>query len=258
MELMRRCVVLAIAGCSFDAPASPVVDGAPEVVDVAVDTAPARLCAPDPALRMCFSFDGPLPATLPNEGTAAVDATLTDITQIVRSADSGAAQFGATSSVVLPMTPDISSILSIEVWFRVDTMPANGGRGGLVDSNVSPPNISLFFNRVDPGTTLRCGLGGQTEVFDATVVTGAWLYAACTCDGTNLVMYLDGIKLGERAGTCGSAGALVDDGLTIGSDNTGDPSAVGDRIAGAIDGIRLWSTGLTPTQVCERAGLAGC
>ena len=52
-------------------------------------------------------------------------------------------------------------------------------------------------------------------------------------------MNLDGVKLGERPGGCGSAGALVGDGLTIGSDNTGDPAAVADRLAGAIDGIRL-------------------
>lgn len=265
MGVVRWCVapIALAAGCGFTTAvtAQGSADGAPidELgIDAAPDPPPPAPCAPDPALRLCFSFDQPaLPAQLPNEGTADVEATLTDITRTV-APEGGAAQLAATSSIYLPMHADVSSILAIEVWFRIDTMPANTARSGLVDSNIVPPNISLFFYRQDPGHQLRCGLGGQTEVFDTTLATGRWHYAACTCDGANLAVYLDGTKLGERAGSCGSAGALVGDGLTIGSDNTGNGTSVADRLGGAIDGVRLWSVGLTGAQICERAGRTDC
>lgn len=253
-------LALSLAGCSFQVGAATEAaspDAPPP--DAVIDARIARLCDADPTLRLCFSFDGPsLPASLPNEGTAQVAATLTAVTRTERSPDSGAALFGATSSIHVPMHADVASILAIEIWFRIDTMPANTARAGLVDSNVIPPNISLFLYRQDPGHQLRCGLGGQTETFDAPLAIDQWSYAACTCDGTNLAVYLDGVLLGSRPGGCGSAGALVGDGLTIGSDNTGNPAAVGDRLAGAIDGVRLWSVGLTAAQVCERAGRTGC
>ncbi len=120
---------------------------------------------------------------------------------------------------------------------------------GLVDSNVVPPNISLFFYRQDPGHTLRCGIGSQTEVWTTTLTQATWHYAACTCEGGALKMYLDGTKIGEVAGNCGTAGALVADGLTIGSDNAGGNLTFPDRLAGAIDRVRLWAVPRTQAEV---------
>jgi len=54
----------------------------------------------------------------------------------------------------------------------------------------------------------------------------------------------------------GTSGRLLD-GFTIGSDNTGG-GGLGDRLAGAIDGLRLWTTALTAQEVCTRAGRTGC
>lgn len=257
--------LVVVTGCGFHADLAgrdpdAATDGAD---DAAMDAPPdgrlAQPCDADPDLRLCFSFDQPaFGTTLANQGTAVVDAALTDIERIDRSAGNGAARLGATSSIYVPMHADVSSILAIEVWFRADAMPANGGRMGLVDSNVIPPNISLFFYRQDPAHTLRCGIGNQTEIWAATLVTGSWHYAACTCDGTSLSMWLDGVNLGDRPGGCGSAGALVDDGLTIGSDNTGTVGSYADRLAGAIDALRLWSTARTPAQICAAAGLPSC
>jgi hypothetical protein len=251
---------LAACGFSIDGAATVSdarpVDGARDPVpDAAPDAPPPpAFCEPEPALRLCFSFDqDPLPAMLPNEGTAEVAARLTAVSR-VSSPQGGAAQLGSSSSIFVPMHDAVSGILSIEVWFRVDDMPAiNGGRMGLTDSNQSPPNISLFLYRRDPGHELRCGLGGQVEVWPTTLTEDTWHHVACVCDGGVLVLYLDGVSLGGKPGDCSSAGALVADGLTIGSDNLGGPSVFQEQLDGAIDGIRLWSAPRTASQVMDAA-----
>ena len=241
-------LLLALAGCGFEL--------TPPATELPPPDAPAPpFCPPDPELRLCFSFDQePLSALLASEGTATVTATLTSITRIARSPTRGAAQFGATSGIAMPMGTGVTGVLTSEVWFRADAMPAsNGGRMGLFDSNTSE-NISLFFYRADPAHQLRCGLGSQTEVFPATLATATWHYAACTCEGGAMTMYLDGVRVAPpRPGGC-SAGAFVGDGFTIGSDNSGGGGTVaGDRIAGAIDGVRLWAVARTAEQIAATA-----
>ena len=264
---MWSCVALAVlaAGCSFragvsgaplDAPGEASgdapVDGAGE------DAIAPTLCDADPDLELCFSFDqAPLPSPLPNEGTANVAAELTNITRIPSPAG-GAAQLAADSAIVLPTSSEITNILAIEVWLRIDAAPPNGGRSGLVDSNIIPPNISLFLYRQDPILELRCGLGEQLESMPATLPVDTWLYVACTCEAGSLIIYVDGLKLDERAGACGSGGAFVADGFTIGSDNTGNPDMVGERLSGAIDGVRLWSATRTAQQICATSGRPSC
>ena len=110
-----------------------------------------------------------------------------------------------------------------------------------MDSNVSPPNISLFFYRADPTHQLRCGLGGAVNVWDATLATSTWTHLVCTCVGGNQQMFVDGVKVGDTPGACSTGGGFVDpDGFTIGSNNNGGPTGVSDQLLGAIDGIRLW------------------
>lgn len=254
-------LLIAVAGCSFELRASAIPDVRPDALpdaatDAAIDAPPAAFCPPDPMLRGCFSFDQmPLPAVLANEGTATIAATLTGITRVARTATNGAAQLGATSSITLPQGSGIDGILAIEIWFRADSFPAfNGARVGLVDSNVIPPNISLFVYRADPGHTLRCGIGGGLEAWTTTLAAGTWYYAACTCESGNLAVYLNGTLVGSpRAGSCASAGALVSQGFTIGSDNSGNPNVIGERIDGAIDGVRLWSVARTANEIALTA-----
>jgi hypothetical protein len=243
-----RFWLLVLVGCAFrpGAPTSLAGSGdaagadAP-LLDVAADAAPP-FCEADPHLVMCFSFDqNPLPAMLANEGTAAVSAQVMNTTSIA-SPLGRAALLDATSEIYVAMGSGVTGVLSAEIWFRFDVVPANNGdRMGLYDSNVVPPNISLFFYRADPIYTLRCGMGGETEVWNAPQLQpGTWVHAACICDGTNLHMVVDGTDLGPIAGSCASGGAFVADGFTIGSNNNGGATGADAQLVGAIDGIRLW------------------
>lgn len=255
-------VLVVLCGCSFQHGTLGPADGHAMLdaeADADVDAPLPAFCPTDPHLRLCYSFDqDPLPAMLPNEGAAAVTASLTSVTRISRGIG-GAAQLDTTSIIHVPYTAEVTGIQAIEIWYRADVDPDNGERMGLVDSNVIPPNISLFHARVDPTHQLRCGIGASNTVWDVTLATGTWYYAACVCDAGMLKMYVDGTKVGETsAAGCTSGGALVDAGLTIGSNNNGGPTGVNDWLVGAIDGVRLWDVTLPAETVCATAGRTGC
>jgi len=244
--------VLALAGCGFQhgtATDDAAIPDAPDaIIDTMIDVPPPALCAADPRLRLCFSFDqDPLPTTLANEGAATVSATLTNVMRTTNGA-SGAALLDTTSTIYVPYSAEVTNIQALEVWFRADAAPlADGARIGILDSNVIPPNVSFFLYRVDPGYQLRCGLGGALFAFNAPVVLGTWHYAACVCNADTLQVFLDGTKLGERPGSqCQTGGAFVAAGMTIGQNNNGGPTGADEWLVGAIDGVRLWDVLVTP------------
>jgi len=198
-----------------------------------------------------------LPAALANEGSAAVSAKLSSVSQIA-SPYGNAVALDATSTIALPFNADVTGVLSIEIWFRIDSDVANGARSGLMDSNVLPPNISMFWNRTDPTHQLSCGIGNQAAAFPVTIAIGASTYAACTCSGGVVTLYIDGLLVATAGGDCGAGGAFVTDGLTIGANNTGVGQPVNDQLVGAIDGVRLWTQALSARDICITAGRAGC
>lgn len=248
---MRRALVLAaVGGCGFqhgqfvgDATAQEI----DAEVDGMVDAPPPAFCPPgDPHLQLCFSFDQvPLTPTLANEGAANVSAALTNVTRVpVGTGSGGAAQLGAASEIFVPYTAEVTGIRTIEIWYRFDSEPtADGARMGLVDSNVVPPNISLFFYRKDPTHQLRCGLGSATVTWDATLTPNTWLQLSCVCDAGHMKMFVDDMMVGDTVGDCDAGGAFVSpDGFVIGANNNGGAADVSEPLLGAIDGIRLWDT----------------
>jgi hypothetical protein len=255
-------LLLVPGGCGFRSPATSgdasSGDAAPDVPPDVVAVAPD--CSADPDLLLCFSFDAsPLPVTLPNEGKAAVSASLTDVFWTAHGAG-GAVALVATSEIFVPMSSDVTGVQAFELWFRFDADAADGGRSGLVDSNVAPPNISLFVNRTGPIHSLRCGLGADVAQWDvANLPIATWFHAACVCDAGTLTMYLDGHKIGDHpGGGCSSGGAFTADGFIIGANNNGGSANVNDRLLGDLDVIRLWSVPLSAQTVCEHAGRTDC
>jgi hypothetical protein len=243
---VRFAAVLALAGCQFHAHATGSPDAGDDAVpdaapDAAVDAPLPAFCPPDPHIRLCFSFDhDALAGSVPDEGAATQPATLTNVTWQA-TAQGGAAVLGADSSIVVAQDPDVTGILASEVWFRMDAdAPANFARESLFDSNLLPPNISMFVYRNDPHHDIHCGLGSQTESWTTDAITlNTWHAIACVCTDGHLSLYLDGANLGDRPGNCATGGAIIGDGFTIGGNNNGAGQQINDRLIGAIDGIRL-------------------
>ena len=253
---MRRTVLPALlcSACGFHAVAktgdassmrdATAVDAA---LDAPPDAAAPRYCTTDTHLRLCFDFDGPTyPAMLPDQGVATSSAQLTNVTRIA-SPNGGAAQLGATSEIYFPMDGAVTNILTSDITFRIDTDAASdGARESLFDSNLIPPNISMFVYRNDPHHDIHCGMGSQNESWTTDAITLAtWHRVLCTCANGNLSLYLDGIDLGDRPGNCATGGQITSQGFTIGSNNNGGPTGVNEFLLGAIDGIRLYDTAQT-------------
>jgi hypothetical protein len=247
--------VALIAGCTFDH-ASPIGQrDAADIIDAPIDgelDAPVvPFCPTDSHLRLCYSFDqDPLPGSLPNEGAANVSATLTNVTRGAHTGG-GAAEITVASTIYVPYTTEVAAIQTVEVSFRVDTAPlTNLARIGILDSNIIPPNISLFLYRVDPGYQLRCGLGSALYTYDAPGLSLAtWHRAVCTCNADTLQLFLDDAKIGETPTSgCSSGGGIVTAGMTIGSNNNGGPTGVDEWLIGAVDAVRLWDVAVPPPQ----------
>jgi hypothetical protein len=247
----------------LDGPSDASRDAPGDIAQVTPDARPIADCENDSSIVLCYSFDqNPLPAMIANEASVTANATVTNAMSIA-SPGKRAARVDATSEIYVPYTATVTGVMSMEVWFRVDTdASAGGGREGLFDSNVGAPNnMSLFFYNQSPSPhQLRCGLGSGVISLDApTFPTGQWLYAACTCDGGAIHIYLNGTSLGSSPQNCAAGGALSNpDGLTIGSNNNGGPTGIDAQLLGALDGIKMWSTVLSPTEICAHAGRTGC
>jgi hypothetical protein len=181
---------------------------------------------------------------MPNEGAANVSAQLTNVMR-AEHLGGGAAAITAASIIYVPATSEVSGIQTFEVSFRADVAPPNNfARVGILDSNIIPPNISLFLYRVDPGYQLRCGLGSALYTFDAPgLQLGTWYRAVCTCNADTLQLFVDDAKIGEVTNaSCSSGGSIAGAGVTIGSNNTGSATVVDEWLLGAVDNVRFWDT----------------
>ena len=248
--------LLASSACGFHSPHAGESEPDASADDAAPLDAPAvvpPLCAPDPDLLVCLSFDAdPLPAVLPNEGSATLAAALANVGRIARGTG-GAALLGTTSQMRIPPNSVAMGIAAVEVWMRVDADPPVGGRVGILDSEATGSPVDLFYYYGTTSRQLRVELG-QGVFLDVTLALGTWHYLAQVCASNTLTAYLDGAKLGERTGC--TPGIATTFGLQIGQNNTGTS---GDAwLVGAIDGVRLWTAPLSPAAICQTSGRTDC
>ncbi len=254
-RMLRATVLVVLSACRFDLPVTTgSLDASVDGIDSLVDgPAAIALCDPDPSLLVCFSFDAdPLPGSLANEGSAAIAATLTNVTRIARGS-SGAALLDATSQIRVPPNAETMGFATVEAWVRMDADPPVGQRVGIIDGDATSSMVSLFYYHPSPNRQLRFDLGQQLYL-DFTLDLGAWHYLAQVCENNTLSAFVDGVKVGERAGC--SPGTATTFGLQLGQNNTGTG---GDQnMVGAIDGVRMWTAPLSPAAICRTAGRTDC
>lgn len=251
-------LLLVLPACGFHSPAAGEPDGPGEPdasIDASADAPDALpLCATDPKLIVCFSFDAdPLPASLRNEGTANVAAALANVSRIARGTG-GAALFDTTSQMRVPSNSEVTGVVSVEAWVRVDADPPVAGRVGILDSEATSAPVDLFYYYGTTSRQIQFQIGGVASL-DVTLALGTWHYLAQVCASNTLTAYVDGVKVGEHTGC--APGIATSYGLQIGQNNT--KSSSGDQwLVGAIDGLRLWTAPLSPAAICQTAGRSGC
>jgi hypothetical protein len=205
---------------------------------------------------VCFSFDDGLAPTMANEGAVPLDASVTSASA-TPGQDYGAVKLDTTSRIFIAETADVTGIVALEAWFRLDVAPDTGQRMGLLDSE-GKPDMSMFYFRVDSLHLVRCQIGGQELYAPVTPAVDRWSYVTCVCANGGLQAYDNGKLVHEQAGSCAAAG-IGKGGVAIGQANKpGAGGDVGDWLVGAIDAIRMWDVPLSAQDICASAGRADC
>lgn len=221
---MRCVALLALVGCSF---------GAPRALPETSDTPALPFCG-QAGVVACYELEG-----TPTDGTANhLDGTMTNVT-FVTGKRGMALQSDATSAIDVADSAlfDVAA-LTIEAWIHPAQLPAAGQRMGILDADGQ-----YGFFLYESGR-LQCTAGGTSNQVEANVPANQWTHVACTYDGANRLIYVDGGLISETTGSAISTGGTT--GITIAGNN---PPGGGSRLVGMIDQVRLWSRALTDAEV---------
>ncbi len=244
------------AGCSFDpngiGSEAPVADAGSPAADALAPTADAApgppLCGPnDPDLIACFSFENPA-TPVDDESKYGNDGTALGVVSVAGPPGHGHAMGflpGSVASVPDDASLDCTTAITLELWVRPHTLPASGGRAGLLDNN---GQYGLF---LAPDGTVRCSMS-STVASGPIVAVDTWSHIACRYDGQTVRMYQDGVQR-AMVSTSVTLSTGSDDGMRLGMNS---PS--GDVLDGAIDDVRMWRVARTPEQICAAAGRTVC
>ena len=230
-----RCVALlafALVGCSFDLPKTSYPPA-----DTLADTPALPFCG-QAGVVACYEFEGTT-----TDGTANhLDGTMTNVT-FVTGKRGLALQSDATSAIDVADSAlfDIAA-LTIEAWIYPTQLPAAGQRMGILDAD---GQYSFFL--YDSGR-LQCVAGGSSNQVEANIPANQWTHVACTYDGANRLIYVNGGLISETTGGAISISGTT--GITIAGNN---PPGGGSRLVGMIDQVRLWSRALTNAEISTAA-----
>jgi hypothetical protein len=128
--------------------------------------------------------------------------------------------------------------LTIEMFIRINALPPDGGRAGLVDKN------SAFGFFLQPNGDLACSVGpnlrGQP---DGGLDGGRYTHVACVSGGGRSVLYARGVQLVEA--DSGSPSPSNEELAIAGNSPAGDP------FIGSIDGLRIYKRAKTAKEIAN-------
>ncbi len=192
-------------------------------------------------LVACYAFVDLASGVLVDDAAPGIDGSVSDV-GIEDGPVGEAAVFSADSEVSVPASSatDLPDAITIELFLRVDDIPG-GGRVGVVDRD-GQWSIFLFADG-----RLRCGASVFTHADVPNL--GEWMHLGCVVGDGWTRLYVDGALASE---------VEFGGGIATGS---GNPLAIGDNspgfdepLAGAISGLRIWSTTRTGDELCDGAG----
>ncbi len=249
-----RCTWLfvLVAACRFDHGAASVahdadVDGGEDGAIVEIDSLlpPSPFCdAAGDTLVACYEFentaqDGSGHNLHPT--TANVTFPSGKVGTALQLDANGAADVAENAML------DVSAV-TVEAWIRVTQLPAVGLRAGILDNNAQ---YGFFLH---DGGRIQCTVGNMTVAVDGIITTNTWTHVACTYDGTDSGLYVNGRMVATTTGgTPLSTGGTT--GISIGADN---PPGAGSRLVGQIDQLRIFNVARASSQICLAADADDC
>ena len=145
------------------------------------------------------------------------------------------------------------SEISISAWFKADDFGVNDGRIVSKATGMAEQDHFWMLSTIQSGSNMRLRLrirtGGTTTTLIAgsgNLSPGVWTHAVAVYDGTNMVLYKDGVEVG-RTGKSGTLDTNPATSVWIG-DNPGPDRKPFD---GAIDEVRIYNCTLSADEVVE-------
>lgn len=242
---VRFAVLFVLPACAFTARGRPAPDGTPAgappdvardvSTDISIDAAPPFCDANDMTLIACYAFEDTTADGSPHHLDAA-SAGVTFVSGVVGKAAVASAQ----TQMTVAQNPLIDPAnLTVEAWIKAP-LPGIGARAGIIDNEGA---WGFFLHEQGE---LQCITG--TNVM-ANVPANTWTHVACSDDGTNRKIYVNG-TLVDTAGVAGSLGGGTQ-GMALGANS---PS--GEQLGGDIDQLRVFSIARTDAEIAADATAA--
>jgi len=135
---------------------------------------------------------------------------------------------------------DISSG-TVEAWINPTTLNAtNMAIVGVRSDGATATRFSFHVS----STAIGLWNGTAFKTIAATIPTGTWTHLAFVCDGTNTLVYINGVASGTITQAFGSATLAT---LAIGVSKNGGGD--NEYFNGGIDEVRLWNTQRTSAEI---------
>lgn len=235
---VRFAVLFVLPACAFSARERSVPDGTLADTPVtsrdaaSIDAPPPFCDATDTTLIACYAFEGTTTDGSPNHLDAA-SAGVTFVPGVVGMSAVASAQ----TQMTVAQNPLIDPAnLTIEAWINAP-LPATGARAGIIDNEGA---WGFFLHEQGE---LQCITASNVT---ANVPANTWTHVACTYDGANRKIYVNGVVVDTTALT-GSLAAGVQ-GMALGANS---PS--GNQLGGDLDQLRVFSAARTDAQIAADA-----
>jgi hypothetical protein len=260
---MRRplalAALLATWGCGFaGAPGLPEEedpDGLPD--DGAADgSTPAVITdyCQDARIVLCLEFDEVLTDWIIQDGTVLEQTVIAEeFGGFIR--DGGgviAVDEDSLVEVAGNETLDVRGGFTVELWANLG-LPAFSGPGGNDNSSTLIAAEGQFELSIMADGNVKCEVGNKdVKAVPGTVHIGTWHHYACTWDGMEIALYIDGVESKRDEHLDLSFGQSEPGNILIGAEL--DEGERDDEFTGAIDNLRLFMEALPPQEICS----AGC
>lgn len=228
-------------------------------IDASVPDDAAAPLIDAPQVAFCDSSDATIIACYQFEGTTANSSKylLSTVTSslVFHSGMPGLGQalvLDSGSTVQIGETPSLDlQSFTVEAWLD-QTATTNGHNVTVVN------NVMQYGMFVDTTNAPYCAYFGPTlanAVGPTPLTVNQWTHVACTYDGAQLTLYVNGVAVAQRAqGGTVLTNAMKGTGIGSDMDNT-TPEA---HYVGLIDNIRILSVARTQAEICADAGRTAC
>lgn len=224
------------ASSTEDAP-STLPDGSAS--DAGPDVVEGPSFCQEASLIACYRFEG----AITDESAPPIGAPTTsaDVTYVAGPPGHGKA-FRSQADTVLQLPDDPtwdSTDITLEFWVNIQSLPVSPARGGIFDNS---RNYAVF---ILASGVARCG----TANLDSTVLPlKTWTHVACVWNATQstVTVYVNG----QQTGTV-SSGLMPIASTEPAAIGSNIPS--GDPLDGMIDGLRIFSSVRTATEIAAAA-----